>query len=182
MNLLILVSTLFFQTTNYADTSSIYQLQLKSIDNHIIDMSLYRGKQIIFYEFDAADPDKGQMVSLDSLFKSKTNLVVIAIPVQDFNNTVVSTDSLNRLLRDSFQVSYPVTDLSMAKKSAGPQQHPLLDWATHLEKNEHFNDDVNEDGYMYVISTTGILYSIVKKEISATGPIMQQILNNEPLQ
>jgi hypothetical protein len=33
---------------------------------------------------------------------------------------------------------------------------------------------------MFVISNTGMLYSILKKEFSPTGTLMQQILDNQP--
>jgi glutathione peroxidase-family protein len=181
MNLFILLSALLLHPGNYTDTSSIYQLQFAGIDSNTIDMSSYVGKHIILYEFDAVHPDKTQMTSLDTLYKQNSNnLAVIAIPVKDFDSADISKDGLKSLLRDSFQVSYPVTDISLAKKAATTQQHPLLGWVTHLEKNNHFDDEIAEDGYMFVISDRGVLYSIVKKEISPTSPIMQQVLSNQP--
>jgi len=182
MNILIVISTLLLCPANHVDTSGIYQLQFKNIEGNNIDMSSYKGKQIILYEFNAANPDRDQMIELDSLFKSKSNLMVIAIPVKDFSGTSVSIASLNALLKDSLQLSYPVADLSMAGKTAAAQQHTLLDWVTHVEKNEHFNDDIDDEGYMFVISNTGILYSIMKKEINPTGSVMQEVLSNGPLQ
>ena len=181
MNLFILLSVLLFRPGNNVDTSSIYQLQFAGIDSNAINMSSYAGKHIILYEFDAAHPDKIQMTSLDTLYKqSSNNLAIIAIPVKDFDSADISKDSLKALLRDSFQISYPVTDISQARKASAAQQHPLLDWVTHLEKNNHFDDDIAEDGYMFVISDKGVLYSIVKKDISPTGSIMQQVLSNQP--
>lgn len=180
MNFVILLSSLLLSVSGYTDTSSVYQLNFNDIDGSIVNMSSYVGKQIIVYEFNAASPDKGQMIALDSLVKSRSNLAVIAIPVQDFDSTAISEDSLRTLLKDSFQLSYLVTDISNAKKSDSASQHPLLDWMTHVEKNMHFDDDIVADGYMFVISDAGILYSILKKEFSPTGTMMQQILGNQP--
>ena len=165
----------------HTDTSSIYQLQFEGIDNNIIDMSSYINEQIIVFEFDAANPDRQQIIALDSLYKNSNNLVIIAVPVKDFDSTAISNDSLRIILKDSLQVSYPVTGISLAQKDS-PGQHPLLNWVTHLESNNHFNDDINDAGYMFVISKTGILYSIMEKEISPSGATMQEIIINQPLE
>src|ERR1700759_1705170 len=118
MNLFILLSAFLLHPGNYTDTSGIYQLQFAGIDSNTIDMSSYVGKHIILYEFDAVHPDKTQMTSLDILYKQNSdNLAIIAVPVKDFYSTEISKDSLKALLRDSFQISYPVTDISLAKKA-----------------------------------------------------------------
>lgn len=157
----------------------IYALHFKSLDKEDISMSSYKGKKILIVEFNAGNPDRRQLRALDTLFRQiKTYLVVVAVPVEDFG-TAMPEKSLVKLLRDSLGLGYPVAAVSKAKKNKGTDQHTLLQWLTDKANNKHFDTDVEEDGQMYLVSETGVLYASVKKSISPTGRIFKNLLGQQ---
>lgn len=155
---------------------NIYTLHFKSLDKGEIDMSSYKGRKILIVAFDAGNPDRKQLRSLDTLYRQiATYLAVIAVPADDFN-TAMSPSSLIKLLRDSLGLSYPITEISKARKDKGNLQHDLLQWLTSKDNNQHFDDDIAEQGQMYVVSETGILYASFKKNVTPAGKVLKEVL------
>jgi len=158
---------------------NIYTLHFKNLDKEDISMYSYKGKKILIVEFNAGNPDRKQLRSLDTLFRQlKTYLVVVAIPVEDFG-MAMPEKSLVTLLRDSMDLSYPIAAISKAKKDKGTAQHALLQWLTNKANNQHFNTDIEEDGQMYIVSETGVLYASVKKSVSPTGRVFKELLGQQ---
>jgi glutathione peroxidase-family protein len=54
----------------------------------------------------------------------------------------------------------------------GENQHPLFKWLTHLNKNTHFDRDVEETGQLFIISKKGTLYGILGRQVS-TALVME---------
>lgn len=164
------------------DSGNLYQIEFKDITGiNLIRMSDYIGKKIVILEFNAASPDASKLKSLDTLYRgSKGQFEVIAIPVNDFG-TPLERKALESLLKDSLGLTYLFSDSGIAQKSAGSSQHPLLKWLTDVNDNLHFNDDITEDDKMFILSDAGTLYAILNKDFRPNNPLMQTILNNEPI-
>lgn len=157
----------------------IYALHCKSLDKEDINMSSCKGRKILIVEFNAANPDRKQLRALDTLFRQiRTYLAVVAIPVEDFGKAMPEKN-LVKLLRDSLGLDYPIAAISKAKKNTGADQHTLLQWLTDKANNQHFDTDVEEEGQMYVVSETGVLYACIKKSISPTGKILKDLLGQQ---
>jgi glutathione peroxidase-family protein len=163
------------------DSTKVYKLEFKSLNNQNIKMSDLQGKQIVIVEFDALNPDRQQLLSLDSLSKQNdTAIGVIAIPVQHSGDEV-NKNNLKKLLQDTLRLSFIISDIGFAKKSSQSKQHPILKWATHVGLNKHFNNDVSEDGEIFVFSRTGILYARLGRLTGIGGGVMQRVLKDQPL-
>ena len=177
----IIVTILNSAVIGQQQTPSLYQLSFAGLDKDQINMSDYKGKKIIVVECDAAKPDKQELLFLDSLYKSrKSNLVVIAIPVEDFGQTPQEKE-LKKLWRDTLKLSFPVAKISKAKKANGAAQHKLLNWLTNKNQNNHFEEDVDADGQAFVISESGSVYSCLKdKKYVTNTQIINLILEQKP--
>lgn len=163
------------------DDSNVYRLHFKGIDSTVINMSDFAGKQILVVEFETSAPDRKYLLSLDSLYKSRSNsLQVIGVPVNNSDTATQKSDLVN-LFRDSLEISFIITDISKAKKSSNNNQHALLKWLTNVSSNRHFDNDIEDNGRMFVISRRGILYASLGRLTILNGRTMQQILENEPL-
>jgi glutathione peroxidase len=157
--------------------SNLYTLSFEDLDGTQINMSDYRGKKIIIVEYDAANPDRKQLLSLDSLYKNNiSSLVVIAIPVSDFGSNPANA-AIKKLWRDTLKLSYTVTKISKAKKATGAAQHKLLRWVTGKDMNNHFDTDIDNDGELFVISEQGRLFANLKNKPDMMGWVMKNILN-----
>ncbi|SDX69911.1 glutathione peroxidase [Hydrobacter penzbergensis] len=158
---------------------SIYALKFKSLDREDIDMASYKGKKILVAVFNAGNPDRKLLRSLDTLFReTQTILSIIAVPAEDFS-TAMPEKMLVSLLRDSLNLSYPVTAIRRVKKNNENAQHPLLQWLTSKDNNQHFDEDVEDGGQMYIVNETGILFANIKKGVFPTEKLIKDILGQQ---
>src|SRR3954463_16402462 len=110
----LLVFTFSVITCFSQDSTKVYKIRFKSIDNNRIDMSDFQGKQIVVVEFDALNPDRQQLLSLDSLARlNDTTIQVIGIPVQDAEIQVSKSD-FKRLIQDTLGLSFIISDIGFA--------------------------------------------------------------------
>jgi glutathione peroxidase-family protein len=161
-----------------AQERDLYSIHFKSLDNAEISLSAYQGKQILVAEFDASRPDRQFLLSLDSLYQGHGGqLVVIVIPVQDFG-TALSAGDLSALMKN-IGVHYLVSESSYAQKAKGNMQHPLLRWVTDKNFNTHFDNDITQEGEIFLFNKKGRVYARFNKSIP--GPVVQRIINREPV-
>lgn len=131
MNTLLMILAFgLFSNTQHQKPFEIYKIQFDGIDRNVISMADYQNKHLLIIEFDAAYPDRDQLMKLDSLYKSDTaQIAIIAIPALDFHNSVNAT-ILKSLLRDTLGLSFPISEVSYAKTEADTNQHVLMQWIT----------------------------------------------------
>jgi glutathione peroxidase len=157
--------------------SSVYNIQVQTIDGNNVSLSSYQGKKIIAIEFKTVNPDSAQLRYLDSLQTGSSSIRVIAVPAIDFGGTV-SEENL-RNLRASLGLHFLITKPAAVKKTAGSGQHPLFKWLTHVNDNGHFDNEVEVPGQFFIIGTNGILYSLLRKETphNVVSAVLSQQVN-----
>lgn len=171
--------TIFLIENN--DGKDVYQIQFKSLNKKTINMSAFKGKQILITVFDASDSNISYLRSLDNLYQlRKEKLEIIAIPLLDIGNGMKKSD-LDYLLKVSSSFNYIITDISYSKKKDVNPQHPLLKWATNKDFNTHFDLEVKQAGEIFIIDKAGDLFARLCSEMNPNGTIMQKILDNQPL-
>ncbi len=158
--------------------SSIYNIQVETLEQATISISSFSGKKIVISPFNASNPDIAWLRHLDSLQMSNRKLQVIAVPANDFANAG-SNASLSAL-KDSLALHLIILKSTDVKKSAGVNQNLLLKWLTHVNENGHFDVDVLAEGQMFIVSSNGILYSVLDNDVPAD--ILNQILNQNVTQ
>jgi glutathione peroxidase-family protein len=159
----------------------VYKLTFKSLDRGTIQMSEFKGKQVMIATFDFSDPDRKFLKSLDSLYASRrSGLEIIAVPVEDFKPGG-TTAELKAILRDELNLRFTIAEPGFGKKNKGTNQHILLQWATNKDANTHCDDDIKTDGEIFIINASGNLYAKLNKDILPTGSTMQRILDNLPI-
>ncbi|QEC69295.1 hypothetical protein FRZ67_19015 [Panacibacter ginsenosidivorans] len=181
MNAIFFILNIFLLQPPVTDsTVNLYDLQFNGIDSSVIHVSEFQNKHLIIAEFDAADPDRGELSALDSLYKSDTeHISIIAVPVLDFG-TVVNIEDMKLLLHDTLGLSYIIADTGYAKKEAGTNQQLLMKWITHRSENGHVDNDITEAGQFYLVSTTGILYGNLVRQNIYDKDLISFLINNEP--
>jgi glutathione peroxidase len=154
-----------------------YQLSFKALNNEQIALSDYHGKKILITIFDASNPDRASLAAFEQLYQQNINsVVVIAVPVSNFQTAVIDTTILKHLMYSTLQLSYPITEISQAQKTDGIAQHSLLAWVTHINQNAHFDEDIDGVGEMFVLSENGKLFARLKEAIPIAGNTMEKIL------
>jgi glutathione peroxidase-family protein len=174
------LNVFIFSLCQYAfATNDLYGISFMGLDSSQIKLKDYAGKQIIVVEFDAANPNIKLLMSLDSLYRnSNGNVVIIGIPINDFAvSPLMSSSALLLFLRDSLKITYPLAYISNGKN--GVSQHPLIQWVTSTSPKNHFNISLEKPGELFVISSNGILYAVLKEGMPSDDKVMKYILNNQ---
>lgn len=160
------------------EASSFYQLSVALKDTgRAVNMVTCQGKKVLVAVCDAYEPDTLLLAQLDDVQqKYRDRLVVIVIPVNDLSSSAKAVDAGRW---QAISGSYEVSTLSAGKKSGGKAQHPLLRWVTNLSENRHFNHDIKEGVYLFVISETGRLFAVLKRSGSIEQNTLQRILDSK---
>lgn len=159
------------------EASSLYKLSFRSLASSPLNMADYQGKKIIVAGFSATNPDKDVLFSLNQLYEeNKEKLVVIVIPVYD-SRSHISTRAIRDNWRSHLSLSYILSDPGSSKKLNEEAVHPLLQWVTSKEYNQHFDQRINGDGQAFVISETGRLFAVLTGKAAMNRQTMARILN-----
>lgn len=138
--------------------TSIYTVSIRSVNNVQVSMNTYQGKKIIVAVFNPAAPDIVLLHALDSLAMADNTVKVIAVPAKELgavNNTSLVT------LSQSFSSGFLMMKPGLVKKNAAANQDVLFKWLTNLPDNGHFDNDVMAAGQLFIVSKTGVLYSVL---------------------
>jgi len=155
--LLLLSGHVFGQT-------SLYSLQIQTIDGKTISLANFKEKKIIF---SVASPDKlhsKKFNFLDSVLVANPHVVVVVIPAEDFSGNSISGLLAN--IKNSASPRLVVMGSAKVKKDKRAEQNELMRWLTDTTHNNHFNADVKTDDQLYIVSESGILYSVLEKGVS----------------
>jgi glutathione peroxidase len=153
--------------------SSIYNIQIESINGSTIGMNAFSNKKILITTISYDSVNIQQLLYLDSLQNTDTSLKVIAIPAKDFSDT--GNDTTIAELVSSLDIDIVVTKSAYVRKSAGSNQQPLSKWLTSVTENMHFDADIESIGQFFIVSKTGVLYSVLNNDVPTD--IFYQILN-----
>ena len=153
--------------------SSIYNIDVITINGNKISMNSFADKKIIIAPFNAANPDINWLRKLDSLQRSDTLLRVIAVPANDLGGT--GSDTKLASLMNTLSLQILMLKSTFAKKTTGTNQHPLFKWLTNVNENTHFDVDVESARQLFIVNRNGNLYSVINDPVSPN--ILTQVLN-----
>lgn len=143
--------------------SSFYKMSIESINGKTIQLSDFKGKKIVIASVSPDRLKNGGLMYLDSLQLAYPNVAIIVVPANDFggqNDASIISDIRNT----SSSLHVMMTAECGVKKDNGSKQNSLLKWLTNASSNVHFNDDVETDDQLFVISESGILYAVLVNE------------------
>ena len=162
MKLLFLLIMVLFKAPDFA--TSIYDLNIQSVDGKSISLSDYKGKKMIFEISSPSNLQDSKISFFDSLQKANPNIVVFIVPMQDFNTGSI-TDQVG-LIKKTVSPMVILTTGVNAKKTQGISQNIVLKWLTNASENSHFDADVDTDEQMYMVNESGELYAVLQKGVS----------------
>lgn len=169
---LLYLSTVFLNTSAGV---SFYNIKFESLDGTIIKTSSYQGKKVVVTVVSANAAGVSLVRFLDSIQKVNASVQVVAIPTNDFDESISVQDLKDLKKNISIVVAKPLK----VKKGNGTLQHPLFTWLTQAKENLHFDLDVTGEGQVFVISAKGTLYSVLPKDVpmAVIGKVISQPFN-----
>jgi len=149
---------------SFLGRDSIYDMDIQLVGSgQPISMYSFANKKILIATISSTSPDTVQLRFLDSLQTSDTSLSIVAVPVLAGNNAV--NDRFIAELQNRMALDFIITKSARVKKNEGTNQHSLFRWLTNVTGNGHFDADVGDPGQLFIVSRSGVLYSVLEKHV-----------------
>jgi glutathione peroxidase len=154
-----LVMALTISLISAAQTSSIYDFKVKTIDGKDFDFSSLRGKKVIVVNTASKCGFTPQYESLQTLYEQfGQKLVIVGFPANNFLNQEPGTaEEIRQFCTDKYEVTFPLMEKISVK---GKDMHPLYQWLTTKEKNGVLESSVKWNFQKYLIDENGKLVDV----------------------
>ena len=153
--------------------TSIYSIQLKSIEGETFTLEKYKGKKILLVNTASKCGFTPQYEDLEALYKKYGNkVVVLALPCNDFGGQEPgSLSNIKEFCSVNFHTTFPMTEKVNIKSEP---IHPLYSWLSDPQQNG-WNDKLPSWNFCkYLISENG---ELLKFYPSGTKPLSPEILD-----
>lgn len=150
---------------------SIYDVEIKSLQNNPIQLSDFNEKYILFVNVASKCGFTPQYKDLEELQKMhQDNLVIIGVPCNQFGQQEPGN---NEEIQEFCQVNYGVSFLITEKVDVkGEDQHPLYTWLTSRKLNNKKSSSVRWNFQKYLVSPEG---KLIDYYFSITKPLSSKI-------
>ncbi|MCH4553532.1 glutathione peroxidase [Aestuariibaculum lutulentum] len=163
----------FFTKSNAQATpvEFIYDIQINSLEGEPIDLSTFKGKNILFVNVASKCGFTGQYEDLQKLFDTyQDNLMIIGVPCNQFGSQEPGTaEDIQTFCQRNYGVTFLMTEKVNVK---GDNQHPLYQWLTQKAKNGNMDTSVKWNFQKYLVNGNG---QLVDYYLSATKPLSDKI-------
>lgn len=151
--------------------TSIYDIEIKNLQNNPIQLSDFKGKHILFVNVASKCGFTPQYKDLEELHKTyKDKLVVIGVPCNQFGKQEPgSSDEIQEFCQVNYGVSFLITEKIDVK---GTNQHPLYAWLTSRKLNNKKSSSVKWNFQKYLVSPEG---KLIDYYFSITKPLSSKI-------
>ena len=154
--------------------NTIYNIEIKSLQNNPIQLSDFKGKYLLFVNVASKCGFTPQYKDLEELHNTyKDNLVVIGVPCNQFGKQEPgSSTEIQEFCEVNYGVSFLITEKIDVK---GENQHPLYTWLTSKELNDRKNSSVKWNFQKYLVSPQG---KLIDYYFSITKPLSSKIIKH----
>ncbi|HLT53819.1 MAG TPA: glutathione peroxidase [Flavobacteriaceae bacterium] len=169
----IMFSFLFKPKTG-TPTSSIYDIEIKSLTGEPLKLSDYKGKFVLFVNVASECGFTPQYKDLETLYSTyKDKLMVIGVPCNQFGGQEPGTaKDIQTFCQSNYGVSFVMTEKVDVK---GENQHPLYKWLTNKELNNTTSSTVKWNFQKYLVNPEG---QLVNYFFSNTEPLSDKIVKH----
>ena len=171
LSIFIKTLTITNKSSKMSAKNSIYDIEINSLQGKPINLSLFKGKKILFVNVASKcgfTPQYKELQKLHNLYEE--SLVVIGVPCNQFGKQEPGNSSeINEFCQVNYGVSFLITEKISVK---GKEQHPLYRWLTDKNENGRKNSSVKWNFQKYLISEDG---ELIDYYYSMTSPTSSKI-------
>ena len=147
--------------------ASIYDFKIPAHQGEAIDLSQYRGREILMVNVTAQDDRNREYAQLEELYqKHKDKLVIIGFLTEDFLTEPGSKKNKPLTFR-TYEVTFP---LAAKIKVREPEMAPVYRWLTQKKYNKFMDTEVKWDFQKYLINEKGELTAVFDPKVTASDP------------
>ena len=171
LSIFIKTLTITNKSSKMSSKKSIYDIEINSLQGKPINLSLFKGKKILFVNVASKcgfTPQYKELQKLHNLYEE--SLVVIGVPCNQFGKQEPGNSSeINEFCQVNYGVSFLITEKISVK---GNEQHPLYSWLTKKKENGRKNSSVKWNFQKYLINEDG---ELIDYYYSITSPTSSKI-------
>lgn len=171
LSIFIKTLTITNNSSKMSSKKSIYDIEINSLQGKPINLSLFKGKKILFVNVASKcgfTPQYKELQKLHNLYEE--SLVVIGVPCNQFGKQEPGNSSeINEFCQVNYGVSFLITEKISVK---GNEQHPLYSWLTKKNENGRKNSSVKWNFQKYLINEDG---ELIDYYYSITSPTSSKI-------
>jgi glutathione peroxidase len=171
LSIFIKTLTITNKSSKMSAKNSIYAIEINSLQGNPINLSLFKGKKILFVNVASKcgfTPQYKELQKLHNLYEE--SLVVIGVPCNQFGKQEPGNSSeINEFCQINYGVSFLITEKISVK---GKKQHPLYSWLTNKNENGRKNSSVKWNFQKYLINVDG---DLIDYYFSMTSPTSSKI-------
>jgi|TARA_B110000495_G_C23022709_1_gene607001 glutathione peroxidase len=155
--------------------TNIYDISIKSIDDKLIDLNQYKGKNVIFVNVASRCGYTGQYAELQELQETYDDLEIIGIPCNQFLfQEPKSQSEIKQFCSANFGVTFMMTEKINVK---GKNQHDLYKWLTNKELNGSEDSYVKWNFQKYLVNKKGEFVKYFPPRMSPLSEDITKYLN-----
>ncbi|MBT8185455.1 MAG: glutathione peroxidase [Eudoraea sp.] len=157
--------------TDVEQTVAIYDIEINDLENNPIDLSIYRGKYLLFVNVASKCGFTRQYSDLEQLFQRfNDRLMIFGVPCNQFGaQEKGSAAQIKSFCERNYGVSFIMTEKIAVK---GEKQHLLYRWLTDKSSNGKLNSSVKWNFQKYLVGPEGELIDVF---YSITRPLSSKI-------
>jgi glutathione peroxidase len=171
LSIFIKTLTITNNSSKMSSKKSIYDIEINSLQGKPINLSLFKGKKILFVNVASKcgfTPQYKELQKLHNLYEE--SLVVIGVPCNQFGKQEPGNSTeINEFCQVNYGVSFLITEKISVK---GNEQHPLYSWLTKKNENGRKNSSVKWNFQKYLINEDG---ELIDYYYSITSPTSSKI-------
>jgi len=171
LSIFIKTLTITNKSSKMSSKKSIYDIEINSLQGKPINLSLFKGKKILFVNVASKcgfTPQYKELQKLHNLYED--SLVVIGVPCNQFGKQEPGNSTeINEFCQVNYGVSFLITEKISVK---GNEQHPLYSWLTRKNENGRKNSSVKWNFQKYLINEDG---ELIDYYYSITSPTSSKI-------
>jgi glutathione peroxidase-family protein len=177
--IIIITGALFiFGIKVYSQSMPIFNVPIESYNGTAIKLSDFRQKPLLIWVAGANFLTREKLKMYDSLSAILSGkITTILVPAEDFGNLSGAEVKPGKIKKE-----YPnITIVSMpykAKKENNQLQGALLAWLTNKNQNSHFNTDITNDNFLFIITKTGRLIGMSQNGFLISPSSLGNLLKN----
>ncbi len=154
-------------------SATIYDIEVKSIDGEMMELSEYKGKVILIVNTASKCGFTEQYDGLARLYKQYKDdgLVVLGFPANNFLGQEPGTDEeIQKFCTEKFDVTFPMFSKIDVK---GKNIHPLYQYLTSKESGHDFGGKITWNFNKFLISRDG---KVINRFGTKVSPIDDKVL------
>jgi len=171
LSIFIKTLTINNKSSKMSAKKSIYDIEINSLQGKPINLSLFKGKKILFVNVASKcgfTPQYKELQKLHNIYEE--SLVVIGVPCNQFGKQEPGNSSeISEFCQVNYGVSFLITEKISVK---GKEQHPLYSWLTNKNENGRKNSSVKWNFQKYLINEDG---DLIDYYLSMTSPTSSKI-------